>query len=128
MPADNSSISDRIGCFLSGLTDGTYGIATRLPWGVDFGDGVLRHPTQLYEIAFLGVLFALITRLTSRLPVAGDQFKLFMLAYMTFRLAVDSIKPAVSIGGLSAIPWACLATVAYYAPHVPRLVSEVRRG
>lgn len=118
----------RIGCFLSGLTDGTYGIATRLPWGVDFGDGVLRHPTQLYEIAFLCVLFALITRLASRLPVAGDQFKLFMLAYMTFRLAVDAIKPAVSIGGLSAIQWACLATIAYYAPHVPRLVSEVRRG
>lgn len=118
----------RIGCFLTGLEDGTYGIATRLPWGVDFGDAILRHPTQLYEIAFLGGLFALIMRLGGRLSVAGDQFKLFMLAYMTFRLGVDFIKPAVSIGGLSAIQWACLATIAYYAPHVPRLLSEVRRG
>src|SRR5262249_18208835 len=28
----------RFGCFLTGLSDHTYGNATRLPWGVDFGD------------------------------------------------------------------------------------------
>jgi prolipoprotein diacylglyceryltransferase len=41
----------RIGCFLSGLDDFTHGTATALPWGHDFGDGVLRHPVQLYESA-----------------------------------------------------------------------------
>src|ERR1041385_21380 len=46
----------RIGCFLTGLPDKTYGAATSLPWGVDFGDGVRRHPTQLYETGFLLVL------------------------------------------------------------------------
>jgi prolipoprotein diacylglyceryltransferase len=118
----------RIGCFLSGLADRTYGIATTLPWGVDFGDGALRHPTQLYEVAFLVALFALLVRVAGRLSVAGDQFKLFMLAYMTFRLAVDFLKPGVAIGGLSAIQWACLTVLAYYAPHAPRLISAVRRG
>ena len=44
----------RIGCFLTGLDDHTYGLPTSLPWAVDFGDGVPRHPTQLYEIAFSG--------------------------------------------------------------------------
>ena len=34
----------RIGCFLTGLSDKTYGTQTVLPWGVDFGDGVPRHP------------------------------------------------------------------------------------
>lgn len=29
----------RIGCFLTGLSDQTYGVATDLPLGVDFGDG-----------------------------------------------------------------------------------------
>ena len=43
----------RLGCFLTGLEDRTYGSATSLPWAVDFGDGVGRHPTQLYEVAFL---------------------------------------------------------------------------
>jgi phosphatidylglycerol---prolipoprotein diacylglyceryl transferase len=46
----------RIGCFLSG--DGCYGIATKLPWGMSFPNGIeptplgLRvHPTPLYEFA-----------------------------------------------------------------------------
>ena len=39
----------RIGCYLAGLDDFTYGTPTSLPWGHDFGDGVLRHPVQLYE-------------------------------------------------------------------------------
>lgn len=44
----------RIGCFLSG--DGCYGIATNLPWGMSFPNGidptlVRVHPTPLYEMA-----------------------------------------------------------------------------
>ena len=46
----------RVGCFLAGLADHTYGVPTALPWGVDFGDGIRRHPTQLYEIAVLGLI------------------------------------------------------------------------
>jgi prolipoprotein diacylglyceryltransferase len=118
----------RIGCFLSGLTDRTYGVTTALPWGVDFGDGVGRHPTQLYEVVFLAGLGVLLLRFTPRLNVAGDQFKLFMIGYLAFRLVVDFLKPAVRIAGLSSLQWAALAVLAYYAPHVPRLFNEVRRG
>jgi len=39
----------RIGCYLAGLDDFTYGTPTALPWGHDFGDGIMRHPVQLYE-------------------------------------------------------------------------------
>jgi len=46
----------RIGCFLTGLSDNTYGTPTTLPWGVNFGDGIARHPTQLYEIVVLIIL------------------------------------------------------------------------
>src|SRR5262245_26854931 len=49
----------RIGCFLAGLDDFTHGTPTALPWGTDFGDGVLRHPVQLYERAALAA-FALV--------------------------------------------------------------------
>lgn len=42
----------RIGCLLAGLADDTYGKPTSLPWGVDFGDGIARHPTQAYELFF----------------------------------------------------------------------------
>jgi len=118
----------RIGCFLSGLADRTYGVATALPWGVNFGDGVARHPTQLYEIAFLAVLAVVLMVLTPRFSMVGDRFKWFMIGYLTFRFAIDFIKPAVRIGGLSTIQWSALAVIAYYAPHVPRLLAEVRRG
>jgi len=50
------------------------------------------------------------------------------VGYIGLRVLVDFIKPAVRFGGLSAIQWACLAVLAYYAPHVPRLIAEVRRG
>ncbi len=39
----------RMGCLLSGMEDMTYGTPTALPWGMDFGDGIKRHPVQLYE-------------------------------------------------------------------------------
>jgi phosphatidylglycerol:prolipoprotein diacylglycerol transferase len=118
----------RIGCFLSGLEDQSYGVATRLPWAVNFGDGIARHPTQLYEVIFLAALAGVLVLRTGAMTTAGDRFKLFMLGYLGFRLLVEFIKPGVRLGGLTAIQWACLAVVAYYAPHVPRLVLAVRRG
>ena len=39
----------RLGCFVAGCCHGT---VTNLAWGVDFGDGLRRHPTQLYESVF----------------------------------------------------------------------------
>lgn len=118
----------RIGCFLSGVEDESYGIATRLPWGVDFGDGIARHPTQLYEVVFLAGLGAMLLLGSRMTTTVGDRFKLFMVGYLGFRLLIDFIKPVVRVGGLSTIQWVCLAVVAYYAPHVPRLAMEVRRG
>lgn len=57
----------RVGCLLAGLPDDTYGKPTRLPWGVNFGDGIARHPVQAYEILFLAALaFALRGSGTSR--------------------------------------------------------------
>ena len=118
----------RVGCFLSGLDDQSYGVATGVPWGVDFGDGISRHPTQLYEAAFLAALASALVFLSDRLTVVGDRFKLFLLGYLFFRLLVDFIKPGVRVGGLSTIQWVCLAVIAFYAPHARRLILEVRSG
>ncbi len=111
----------RVGCFLAGLQDDTYGLATNLPWGVDFGDGVARHPTQLYEILWLTLIVALLLKLWRKPHREGDLFRIFMVAYFAFRLAVDFLKPGTPIGGLSAIQWACVAMLVYYARDLPRL-------
>lgn len=112
----------RIGCFLTGLADNTHGVATSLPWGVNFGDGVPRHPTQLYEIAFCGLLIAwLLWR--RRLPhAAGDLFKGFMIGYLAFRVVVEFIKPyPTPYLGLTATQVAALAGLFYYRHDVARI-------
>jgi phosphatidylglycerol---prolipoprotein diacylglyceryl transferase len=119
----------RIGCFLTGMADETFGTPTGMPWGVDFGDGIARHPTQLYELLFLGAFAAVIMAiraLPGRLTTIGDEFLLLMTAYMSFRFVVDFLKPAARIGGLSVIQWAALAIIAYYAPHLPRIATAMR--
>lgn len=102
----------RIGCFLTGLDDHTFGTPTALPWGVDFGDGLARHPTQLYEIVFCLALAAALRRVTQPL---GHRFRVFIVAYLTWRLAVDFIKPDQALAGMSGIQWACLATLLWLA-------------
>ena len=85
----------RVGCFLSGLDDATFGIETILPWGVDFGDGVSRHPTQIYEIIAIWAIVLAIRIRSEASPVpSGWQFRTFMVCYLTWRLFVDWIKPS----------------------------------
>lgn len=97
----------RIGCFLAGTDDDAYGSPTSLPWGVDFGDGMRRHPTQVYEIVFVTLLAVLLCRLSARTHVAGSMFRVFVAAYLTWRLSVDFLKPGQWPGGMSPIQWAC---------------------
>ncbi len=97
----------RIGCFLAGLADDTYGNPTQLPWGVDFGDGIARHPTQLYEIVFLGVLAIALARIARRPHENGLLFRVFLGAYLAWRLVVDFLKPEPLVHGMSWIQWAC---------------------
>lgn len=119
----------RVGCFLTGLADDTYGNATSLPWGIDFGDGIHRHPTQLYEIAFLALLAGALALRARRPYPRGDLFKLFMAGYLAWRLAVDFIKPAhVTWLGMTPIQLACVAGLLWYAPHLPRLLGIARRA
>lgn len=102
----------RIGCFLTGLEDGTYGEATSLPWGVDFGDGQARHPTQLYESVFVLALVAVLLFRYRNRPRTGRMFREFVGGYLTFRLGIEEIKPVTAIGGgLTAIQWASLLGV-----------------
>jgi phosphatidylglycerol:prolipoprotein diacylglycerol transferase len=104
----------RVGCYLSGLTDDTYGTPTTLPWGVDFGDGVPRHPAQLYEAAFAVALAVALVALRSRREAKGDLFKLLMVSYFAFRFLEEFVR-------VTPRPWlgftiyqiACVAGLAY---------------
>ena len=117
----------RLGCFLTGLEDHTHGLPADLPWAVDYGDGVRRHPAQLYEIAFLLLgLLPLLAWVRRRRHREGDLFKLFMVVYLGFRLLLELLKPGEPIAGLNAIQWVCLATLVWYDRSVQGVVRAWR--
>ncbi|BCE03719.1 prolipoprotein diacylglyceryl transferase family protein [Marinicellulosiphila megalodicopiae] len=85
----------RLGCFFAGLDDFTYGIETHSMFAIDFGDGVNRHPVQLYE-SFSLVLFALIFMglLKFNKPfVLSYGFYLFCFVYGAQRFFWEFLKP-----------------------------------
>jgi prolipoprotein diacylglyceryltransferase len=116
----------RVGCFTTGIYEQTYGIASSLPWAMDLGDGIPRHPVVLYEIAFLLLLWAAIASIKARRSLdTGASFKLFMIAYLCFRFVLDFIKPGWRYAfGLGTIQLTCLAGLLYYSRYLiqPRLL------
>jgi len=106
----------RIGCFSMGVYEETYGLPTSMPTGMDLGDGQLRHPVALYEMAFLALLWLTLRRLERRYVLRpGARFRLFMIAYLVFRWLLDFIKPHYTWNiGFSSIQLAALAGLAYY--------------
>lgn len=91
----------RFGCFFSGLPDYTYGTPTHVPWAVDFGDGLQRHPVQLYEAAAMLVFLAFWLRALVRHEAAiiTNGFYLFVAWYALQRFAWEFLKPYPAIFG-----------------------------
>jgi phosphatidylglycerol:prolipoprotein diacylglycerol transferase len=118
----------RIGCFFAGLADDTYGTATSLPWGVDFGDGVRRHPTQLYEFCFLALLACVLWQWNKRPHITGHVFRGFLAAYLGWRLVIDFIKPQPLVVGMNLIQWACVAGLVVLAVSAVIRRREVQRA
>jgi phosphatidylglycerol:prolipoprotein diacylglycerol transferase len=109
-------IIGRTGCFLAGLEDGTYGIVTAVPWGIDFGDHLHRHPTNLYEILFLILSWISIVMLERNYKLAdGARFKIFLFSYCIFRFLIEFIKPVQQLFvGLSSIQLVSVLGILYY--------------
>jgi phosphatidylglycerol:prolipoprotein diacylglycerol transferase len=128
----------RLGCFMAG---DDYGLPTDLPWGVAFPrglppstahnlrtqfgvavdpkvpDGALLavHPTQLYEVALMLVIFTVLWRLRKRWPQAGRLFFLYLVLAGVERLIIEvlrakddrflgpfTVAQAISLGSVAA--------------------------
>ena len=94
---------------LAGLADDTFGKPTSLPWAVNLGDGIGRHPVQVYEVLFLLMLGAAVS-MKRQLP-EGARFRIFMGGYLAWRVAIDFLKPQPLILGMNLIQWSCLAGI-----------------
>ncbi|WP_174279975.1 prolipoprotein diacylglyceryl transferase family protein [Sphingomonas bacterium] len=125
----------RWGCLFAGLPDQTYGVPTSLPWAVDLGDGIGRHPVQVYEsLAMLGFLLVYLTALRRRRSWAFRRsFYLLSGWYGAQRFAWEFLKPYPRlIGPLNIFHLLCLGLVAYACAYhradVRRERAAARRG
>jgi prolipoprotein diacylglyceryltransferase len=95
VPLSVGMILGRVGCQFAGLDDMTYGAPTSLPWGWDFGDGILRHPSPLYEslamVIFLAGFFAWFRRAPQSAATTG--FYAFIAYYAAQRFLIEFTKP-----------------------------------
>lgn len=93
----------RLGNFINGEL---WGRPTDMPWGMVFasaGDGLARHPSQLYEMALEGlVLFALLWWFSSKPRPVGQVSGLFLAGYGTFRFLVEFTREPDYFLGLLA--------------------------
>lgn len=116
LPLATAIAIGRLGCYFSGLPDYTYGIETSMPWGVDFGDGVTRHPVQLYESSAM-LLFALTSLVALWARSAWFQrngFYAFCLFYGVQRFVWEFLKPyAPLLGPLNLFHLLCLLLIGY---------------
>ena len=94
-------IVGRLGCFFTGLADRTYGTPTRLPWAVDLGDHVGRHPVQLYESVSMTVFLAVyLVGLARRAPWAMRRgFYAMTMVYGAQRFCWEFLKPYPKLVG-----------------------------
>ncbi|MET3711621.1 hypothetical protein ABIC65_002330 [Sphingomonas trueperi] len=88
-------IVGRWGCLFAGLADQTYGAPTALPWGIELGDGIARHPVQLYESLSIALFLLFYVRAlrAGRAWATEHGFHAFVLAYAVQRFAWEFLKP-----------------------------------
>ncbi len=114
----------RVGCFLTGVNEFTYGKVTNSFFGMDLGDGQLRYPLALFEVLFLILLWIGLKYLKRRSKMeSGQLFKYFMISYFLFRFCIEFLKPnTFFILGLSSIQYLCILCMIYYHKTIRKLI------
>ena len=86
----------RLGAIVTGVRDFTYGLPTSLPWWIDFWDGIIRHPTMIYEMILLTIFFVIFLfwlYSKKRIWWIRNGFYVFIFTYFLYRFLVGFIQP-----------------------------------
>lgn len=117
----------RLGNFINGEL---WGRPSDLPWAMVFpyaGDGIPRHPSQLYEMALEGLLlFALLWWFSRKPRPTGQVSGLFLAGYGTFRFMVEFTREPdhflgllignLSMGQLLSLPMVVVGLILLFRP------------
>jgi phosphatidylglycerol---prolipoprotein diacylglyceryl transferase len=99
----------RWGCFFNGCCVGR---ETDLPWACDFGDGVLRHPTQAYESLFHLTMAGVLLWLMAHDRLRTHRLQLYLIAYGVFRFLTEYLRPEPAwFGGLTFYQWVAVVLI-----------------
>ncbi len=78
----------RVGCFLNGCC---YGAPSSVPWATYCADA-MRHPVQLYEVAFNITLYLGLHLLLRRRHPHGMVAAVYLMAYGTWRFFIEFLR------------------------------------
>ena len=91
-----AQVIGRGGCTVNGCC---YGSETSLPWGIVYLHpeslahlGIAVHPTQVYEIIFLLIVFCFTLWLSGRLKPSGSLFLLYLALYSAWRIGIGFLR------------------------------------
>ena len=118
----------RLGCYFAGLDDFTYGTPTTQPFGHDFGDGILRHPVQLYESAAMAVfaIVYVVAALNRNAFVITNGFYLVLVYYGAKRFLWEFLKPYGTLIGPFTLFHMLSLSILLYAAFMLATAPEAR--
>lgn len=114
----------RVGCFLNGCCYGR-----EVVWGIYFPvHHAHLHPTQLYAMVGLVVLFFILKRYRHVATLGGDVFVLYLFGASLLRFIIEFFRADhdVLVMGLSVFQWVCLGIILVAVYVHLRLKSRAR--
>lgn len=116
LPICTGIVIGRFGCLFTGLADQTYGVPTRLPWAVEMGDGIGRHPVAIYESLSMALFLAvyLPARLRGARWASAHAFHAMIIVYAAQRFVWEFLKPYPKlVGPLNIFHLLMMGLIAY---------------
>lgn len=115
----------RIGCFLNGCD---YGTVCSLPWAVSFSERVVSvHPTQIYDVLFMALLFVFLWKIRTGDRPAGFLSAVGFVILGAQRFLIEFIRETSPsfVEGLSQAQLAALLLVAVFGIRLFQLSGGV---
>lgn len=101
----------RLGCLGVGCCYGR-----QAAWGLDFGDGLLRLPTQLFEVVFHACAFAVLCPLRRHGHARGTLLQGYLGAYLAFRYLTEFLREGHAVwAGQTPYQLVCICGLAALA-------------
>jgi phosphatidylglycerol:prolipoprotein diacylglycerol transferase len=118
----------RVGCTINGCC---YGAECSLPWAIVYKHpaslgpiGIAVHPTQVYEIIYLLIVFGILLVLKDKLRPDGSLFLVYLSLYSVWRFGIGFIRDGAPF--LLGLHQAQVIGIIVLAIAIPLLVFRTR--